>query len=358
LSIVPKNEKKTGSAHLVIEFEDTWPKHEGTIIFDGSHRGERITLVCGPSGTIRIRVSGKDGTLIQHQSQPIRIVGNGMLSIYLGWENNAVELYLNNELVPSRITLARPFEVRLKPREISSDLSYEKPEAVDACKSWTEWRRNRYQIPHVPQTVRKREKSGEEQLYEFSNAIKALSNHLAEFSKGKLFLIGDIATALRALVYWEESKSKYNPLLLRIAGRSEPSLPLPVFAFVRDVRTEPEALKKAVYSSRDSYISVRQEFPNQKLIDLQEALLSPKIQSIEDLSSGEANATRELPWLHFIREYASTSAPAHYHEYVDADLDTMQSFYMGGQPRTYQLLFKLGTAVRDLGLFILDQARA
>ncbi len=347
---------KEGHVFFALGFEGDWPPHERNVMATSPQGQSRVTLFALPNGAMEFVVEESNSIVIRHRTQPIRFEGSGMFVFDAGWKDARADIRLNGQLVPSIIEMARPLVVQLQKSEIPEGISLDDPNAVSACQKWIEWRKDRYSKPKSFDIEYLRPKSFEEQASELQNAIAGLTHHVEEFINDKKFLIVDIATVLRALVYWEDGKaSKYNPLLLRIAGRLDPALPLPVYAFAEPVEETPDIVHEAESHIINSWISLRHEFPMQKLTDLQDVLDSAIL--IERIDSTSASAKggkmRKLRGRDLIREFASTSATGHYHEHVRREFDRINTTNAFDLPLSYRFMLRIGSVVADLGKFVI-----
>lgn len=346
-----------GHIFLVLGFDGNWPPPERRPFAVLPHGGAQISIFALPDGRLEFLLQESSLTLIRHFTKPIKLEGSGMFLFDAGWKDGTVDIRLNREMVPSRVETASPFVVTLKEHEGRGELSLTSGDAIPACQKWTDWRSERYGKAKTVDSPHLRAKSFDEQALELRNAISALSHHLEEFSKGKTFLIVDIATSLRALVYWEDGKgSKYNPLLLRIAGRLSPPLPLPVYAFTNPDAYIPDIVPQASSQSENAWPSLYREFPGQRLVDIQEALDSD-IQTEREgsfLIESSSERPRILRSRDLIREFASTSASGHYHEHVKRDFDRMQKTEVLEVPISNLFIIRIGSIVVELGEFVLQ----
>ena len=161
---------------------------------------------------------------------PVRFVGAGFLACCITAGESPTELLFFNQSVPRRTNGEnQDLVITLPPAPIFDEISIGHPDANEACLKWTEWRRHRYGTPSQPRAGIQRVKSLDEQLDELTGAIAGLGDLVELVRLGRLYMIDHVASSLRALICWD-SGQKLQPLLLRMAARSNPPAPLPVFA--------------------------------------------------------------------------------------------------------------------------------
>ena len=339
----------------MLGLEGDWPPVERKVMTTSQQGSSIVTLSALPDGCLEFFVGESGSCVIRHLTKPIHFEGSGMFLFDSEWKNGRADLRINGQTLPTLIEMARPFVIKLQKSDVPEINSLNHPNATSACEKWIIWRKNRYAKSKAIDSEYLRAKSFSEQTSELEEAITGLDYLLDEFSNEKEFLIVHIATTLRALIYWEDGKgSKYNPLLLRIAGRLDPPLPLPVFAFTEPGNEAPKVIHEAQYHTRNSLISLKQEFPMQKLADIQEILDSAvQIERSDSTSPISSKKPQILRGRDLIREFASTTATGHYHEHIKRDFDRIHSMEAFDVPFSYSFILRIGQVTSSLGKFVL-----
>ena len=346
---------KQGHIFLVLGLEGNWPPPERKVMVTSQQDLSLVTLFALADGCLEFVVEESGLSIIRHITKPIRFEGYGMFVFDAGWNNGYADLRINGQTLPALIEMTQPFVIKLQKSEVPIINSLTHPEATSACEKWIVWRKNRYAKAKVIDSEYLRAKSFSEQTSELEQAIFGLDYLLDEFSNNNEFLIVHIATTLRALIYWEDGKgSKYNPLLFRIAGRLDPPLPLPVFAFTELSIEPPQIIREAQYRTENSFISLQQEFPMQKLVDIQDVLDSAVQTERLDSKSLKLNKKPQiLRGRDLIREFASTAATGHYHEHIKRDFDRIHYMEAFDLPLSYRFILRIGQITSSLGKFVL-----
>lgn len=136
----------------------------------------------------------------------------------------------------------------------------------------------------------------DEQILQLTKSIDSLEDLINEVSRGKTMHIDHILTTLRSLLFYNKSKSSYDPLLLRIASYKQMELPIyvnPSFILENNESSSFSISCPASMGRSDS---------NYKIIDFQEYLESNIIKSNNE----------QLTPLLFISKAANTMSSAHH----------------------------------------------
>jgi len=278
-----------GSAFFDCSFPMPWPPLEELPFL--TFQLDTVTscqVTAYPDGHLRWILKQDEETIGSYDTQPIKVTGDGFAVVTLIWDGPSISIYINGQILKSlQEADTETFVVDTKDRRrIGQGVhSFKHPEAKVHCSKWMDWRERRYAEPRQQAKKHRRLKSAAEQGAELLSATVALSELVRLVSMGKLHLLPDIATRLRALVYWSDNpRSQYDPLLLRMAGRL--SLPLPVFAYpdsLTDLDSD-NGIPKPVYQFKGYGATVQQTNPNQELMDIQEWLACPaQIERFGDL---------------------------------------------------------------------------
>lgn len=348
-----------GHAFFMLGFEGDWPPSTRSMMVDTTRGSESIKIFVDPDGSLEFIVANARSVYIRQRTKPVQFRGSGMFLLDAGWKDGHTNIRINGHLVPTLIEPIRPFVIDLNQSEFPKGRSIDDPRAELVSEKWIRWRLERFGKAKLVNSDHVRNKSFGEQVEELRNAILGLRHHIDQFEEGKKFLIVDIAASLRALVYWEDgNSSKYNPLLLRIAARINPPVPLPIYSFRKSESFEPEVVRQADLRTKNSWVSIFQEFPMQTLMDLQEALNSSiQIERFRPSLSAKQGKEYRLRGRDLIREFASTAATGHYHEHVKRDFDRMHATKVFDMPLSYQFILRIGSVVTELGEFVIGLAR-
>jgi hypothetical protein len=190
-------------------------------------------------------------------------------------------------------------------------------------------------------------------LNELRNAISSLDALVRAVRDGQAEFVDDIASRLRALIYWSPSNSSYNPLLLRLAARRR--LPLPVFAFSDKHPRAPKVLEDAQLHISFNYPTPIRVYPKQRLMDLQ-SYLQTTVQLDRSgalVPIGSSFAVWQQTANDIIRDAASTIGSANYDDTVPVGLDRLRQMRTTRTDSLAPFLIKISLAVGELARYVL-----
>ncbi len=332
-----------------MRFPEAWPEPESDLqLASMTHDGAEFwSLVRIRTGKLSVTL-GDGQTVAQTWTFPrmIGIEGQAALIIFRLQPDGAVDLFVNgfklSSVPPGSDDTVEFAQVTwtLKGRAL------EEPNAVEACQAWIEWR-SKWSRPRRIRLGRRQKTEAEIQT-ELAAAVDALELHLAGVRAGNLSLVGDIASRLRALVYWDEqqpSNPTYSPLLLRTAGRA--GLGLPVWALPPE-RWDTGVLAEATYAVMDTRPYLEQRLPNQQVMDLQQTLTH-----IVQLDRMDQTLTMTI--LEMI-ELAANTQFVHHDEGIPLAIDRFSDQKFVDRDMLQDLLVTLGDVVAGLGRSLLGRA--
>jgi hypothetical protein len=351
-----------GRALVDCSFPKPWPPLEEIPFL--AFQPDTVTscqVTAYPDGHLRCILKQGEETVGSYDTLPIEVIGDGPAIVIMMWDGPSISMYINGQILKSlQEAEAETFAVDTRDRERIGRgvFSFNNPEAKKRCKDWMDWRKQRYANPKQQAKKDRRLKSTAEQSKELQNAIVALSDLVGLVSTGKLHLLADIATRLRALVYWDDKpRSQYNPLLLRMAGRL--ALPLPVFAYPDSVTDLDigDGGPQPVYHFKGYGATVQQTNPKQELMDIQEWLESPaQIERFGDLLLGTTDgAKRTMTVKEVVLESSTIFGTAHYDDDVLESLDRLRRIKATEVEMLAMFLISVASTVVGLGRFVLGE---
>lgn len=315
---------KNGTIILMVNFSEKWPPPQETIIFQNPLEKSDAILCVDTQGRLIFTVSN-----VTFVSQPIEFIKAHRAIISIAWDiykYPAISLSVNSiDLYDSSTTTS--LRVESNGKSIEGPISFSRPDALNACSEWIEWRKQRYSNPKLIPKIYRELKSIDSQVEELSESIQSLKYFWAAFSNKHNLFIANSLPHLRALLFWPDGKSKnYNPLLFRISGYI--GIALPVFAFkyrIKDAIND-DILKKAIFHMVFNPPVLVKEYPNQKLMDFQGWL---NMEIISDRAAGEHKVYR---WKDLIFDAANTISASHYDDDIPKFIKRLRDAKsMGGQ---------------------------
>jgi hypothetical protein len=276
--------------------------------------------------------------------------GPGRVLVTTVYQGPNCQLYINgNELAAYAPGMtARLIEVS---DAGSGVISVDHPDAAAACQDWIGKRQAKFARPERHRGDR-RIKTLQEQAHDLQDALLSLIYVTNGVREGKLYLRGHLASALRALVYWQNDDrpdANYNPLLFRLASRAD--LPLPVFAIGESDGDMPDIIRAADLHLTGNFPEIVHTAPAQHLVDLQDWLLMP---ALIDRSSGTC---RTIDYRSLIAEFANTLGSSHYGEEASELLDIAETMGTGYMSALVTRLVQSACAVSFLGEWVLQELR-
>lgn len=307
---------KEGTIGIVTEFPSPWPPAKKTTIAHESAMETELLLIGDSEGRLRFEVNNTAFT-----SQPIEFTKAHRALLLITWNNKkdpAISIRINSIDLSDSSTKS-PLQVESKDKLTENTLSFQYPEAPEACLEWTDWRKHRYSTQKVHPKENRDLKSIDSQFEELLASIQSLEHFVESFSDKPSLFVPNTLPHLRALLFWPDGKAKnYNPLLFRMSGHI--GIPLPVFAFkdrIKDVLDD-ELYSDAVVHRVFNPPSLIREYPNQKMIDFQEWL---NMSVISDKSSTERKVYR---WKDIIFDAANTISASHYDDDIPKFIKNLQ----------------------------------
>lgn len=341
----------SGALVIRCQLHGLWPPCKGSQILSHSDGESRIVIAAEEAGRLWASVTTTSG-VYETVTVPVDLRGDGVVAWRVSWDDEGnVIILINGKTVPSAADEgAENFTITVESDDFQES-AIGHPDADDTCQYWTTWRSKRFGMVVDPPSAYLRTKTLPEQIEELRDSVAELNAQLNQDAPPTRFSI--IAGILRALLYW--NGKNYEPLLLRLAARSNPSLALPVFAWPDLSPSEDSVLKRARMYGRFKTSMIRR-IAGQRLMDIQGALLIP-IQ-VEQFEPNEAaklgRPSAKLDAKDLIRGVASDSGVSHYDEFARIELDWYRQLSVGGSPALGQILYEFAVVTRELALMVLD----
>jgi hypothetical protein len=326
----------------------TFPPSQRTTMARVPKGSSSIEIACSTHGNIEVTVREKTDIVVAFESAPISLTGTGHLVVTFSWSQHLRELRLSQTDIPSAEQhRGPPIPIVLSMREVPQEYSIGHPQAVSACAPWIEWRADRFSAPARPSAVQ-RVKSYEEQLDDLRSATLALGDLLDLCARGRRHHVDHLAASLRALVYSDSGKKKFHPLLLRMAARQQPPLPLPVFAFPEGPDHAPPG--SPVLAISLGTVTLERITAGQRLMDLQEWL-----DTLVRVEAGD-EPLPPLPAREVILRTASESGAAHYSELTFLPADDLNQTSGFGRSTLDDFIIHTSKVVFELAVYVLRNA--
>lgn len=352
-----------GTALVSCTFPRPWPPLEDIpFLILQTDAMTQCRIIAYPDGHLRFMMMRGDAQLGIYETQPILVVGDGYAVVAVTWDGPVLTVYINGQALHALEATTEVFVVNTSDRERveqGTQLSLNTPAARIRCHNWMEWRKHRYGNTKGAAKKGRRLKTTAEQSVELQNAMGALSEITYFISVGKLHFLPNIAAQLRSLVYWKETGSTYNPLLLRLAGRL--ALPLPVFAYPVSVTglNIGNDISLPTYAFMGYGATIQRTNPQQELMDIQAWLESPaQIERFEDLPlSATSEMKSSMTVNQIILESSTNFGIAHYDDDIPESLDRLRNIKATEIELLTMFLLSSASVVISLGNYVLAELR-
>ena len=330
-----------------------WPPSVGLLLLSAEHEGQEVSISVLPDGRFTVRVSSL--SLI---SQPVDIHGARpeFALIEIVRVENALELLLSGDLLLED----KPGGPRhtLKPGlpPIPHENSFDDPNAVVACQSWIQKRRQKFSSPASVRGERHL-KTLQDQADDLRNSALNLRDLQEQVLANKPRLLGHLAAELRSSIYWPRGTNNqgdsqppinYNPLLLRMASVAD--LPLPVYGSL----SPPPFPNIGSLSVRFEPLNAPRTYrllKSDKVHDLQESIVKTIIQL------GPHPAGRSISALNAIKEFAHTMGVSHYDEHASNFLEVIESIKTSDGDELTNFMCHTAEAVASLSEWVLSELK-
>lgn len=277
-----------------------------------------------------------------------------MALVQLLWGKETRSLSINGrEIALASSESVPPHVVTLSNTTVPSVLSFSDPDVGVACKAWIDWRTRRYSGEKAVKKKR-RLKTLEQQFGELVSVVASLRDLSLLVGQGKHYLAGHLATELRALIYWKESKSNYSPLLIRIAGRL--GLPLPIY-FFGDREFPPAGMPEPAMAYTTNAASLIKTLPKQMVGDFQEWLSSLIFVVHVGAEKADFDAIERISAKELILHIAAVHGAAHYDDDMPLSSEVVFGLYGPGRQQIIDFLLQCSNLVVNLGKFVLHEAQ-
>jgi hypothetical protein len=345
--------RESGHFSFPLEFED-WSVSKETLLGEIRRHELHCRLTQFEDGRIAFTLSDPKGEVFTIRTQKIQVDKPGAVLLMANWTANEKCIYANGKkLLPADQT-EETVVIKASPRSriVDGPISFQQPEAKEACRKWIEWRAAYLGNPPAQAEPGRRLKSFLEQVGELERSQLLLRELISRAESGANHVVGAIATELRALVYWPKNQNRnYDPLLLRLAARR--NAPLPVWAFVvrgySDKALEDLAnVSKSMESLALIHLpDIKKSETGQKLIDLQAWLDDPFQLNAEGAGTKEYGkicvTNKEL-----IKQISSIIGTSHYDEDIPVELDAFRNFFGESGGEMNRMVVHVSKTVHDL----------
>lgn len=310
-------------------------------------RGIVVRLDYHPDGHLTFSVrSAEQNYSASFDTQPITFEGERTTKFVLTWNGSHLNVYIAGRLLEPYEPGQRPLIIDTGGIEEPEVLSVDHPDARATCQPWMDRRTAQFGTPKATAREGHILKEDRDQFEELRTVVLRLQRLVEQVKAGELFLVGALASDLRALVYWPDiPRRTYNPLLLRLAARLD--LPLPIYGERFQPITVP---MQPDVQHNDSPIRLMPITAEEELMDLQEWLAD--IVQVENLP-GE---TRTLSKRDLILSCATTLGAAHYDEDFPAALQQLRQLYKGEIDGVNEFIRNAAEAVAAMGTYVLQEA--
>lgn len=337
-----------GTIFSLVGLPSPYPPVDEQELFSADVEDSRASIISLPDGRLRLEVASHGGVRVCTFTTSVVEIDGGAVTISASWRGSDGSVYVNGEKIPPASSGSG--SVHIETGDYSPGLpSVAHHWAGSACEKWTDWRVDKYREGQGISNARVRTKTTSEQLEDLEDAVLGLGDLLETYRERKTHIVDYLAAGLRSLVCWEVGG--YSPLLLRMAARSKPPLPLPVYmdpgieifepAFRRGDVTTPNV---QLASPSPSF---RRQHADQRLVDIQEWLDKPiqlwDVDETNNVDKSERYKAREI-----IVELASTSGTAHYTELLKLYVDNLE--HVSAFSGTFLDRLIVGTASTTLSL--------
>jgi len=346
-----------GTAFAVIKFPFPWPVPIRQLLWSTKHESRSIQIHASPTGGLLLDVLDDGRPSVSFESQPIIVRGAGFALLSITWKETSTSLRLNGEeVLPSIMAGGRSHEVSTTDHIPALEPAFLHADARALCEPWVAWRKTRYGVAKTVAKPNRRLKSEAEQFEELRMSNRCLTDLAGAVANGNAHLTGHLATELRALLYWRDSKaSSYSPLLIRLAGRL--NLPLPIYQ-IPEGSPVPDIVLEASFRVRSGEPSLIKDIPSKELVDIQEWLrrVVIDVDFSEQLADGVAAHRLSLTGKEVILDMATTRGSAHYDEDVPKALEALYSMHGPERDQLTRFLLETANITRALNEYIIGSA--
>jgi len=320
-----------------------WPVRKQQLWCEQCQEGITYRVFAHPEGFLEFIVLQEEGC-VTFRSQLLKIKGSGSLKCIFVVDGEDKKLYINGNLIKSlEESREESYPLIFQEEALEQVAAFLNPKSREACKKWIAWRRK--ELAKLISRNRGRLKTEEEQIAELNYSVHSLIFLIQAFQRGNLFLLGHLATEIRALVFW--GRATYNPLLLRIAAMFD--LPLPIY-FIPPVSTNSHALlQEAKYFFQKSEPCLNNHTSRHIVADLQEYLMS------EALSFNTGTRRRVISVNELIKGIATVLGASHYDPDIPPDLDFLRGLRNEVQGEMNAMVLSVAGVIADLGIYVLEK---
>lgn len=350
----------------VVPFPLPWPMSHRQRIFSHSSGSWVAHIYSDQDGCLELVVFENETQVISYKSQPVRILGPGPVYLSAEWSGPNVELILHGvTLLSQDICDGQVCEVLPIQHIPETQSSFDKPDAKTACAFWMDFRKQHYGAEKTKPEKNRQLKTSAEQFIELYRAQQSLIDLNSLILDGHNHLLGHLVTELRALLFWPKLNkdgrisNKYNPLLLRLAGRLD--LPLPMYK-IPELEEMPDFHEVSHLFEQFPSLFIPKEpslfksHPNHKLVDCQDWLSSCilKRNSINQ-ETGEV-IRQEFTVKCLIHEAANTLGTAHYDEDVPQMVQLLRELKVLETSQFVAVMLQISEITVNLAGYILHNA--
>jgi len=280
-------------SRMVDHFNQIWPFNDIQILIEDKINGTEISLIGYPDFTFEILFGS-----IRFISQPVVFCVMRYTIFYIVWDfekANPIKFYIDDQEVSSIEDSKEKLVITHPPTTYIND---SKTNIYNCDDYWKGWRQDLFNNRKLKKD--RVLKSIDEQFEELNLSIFSLKAHLINFSTNQKLLLFNILPILRSLLYWNEKSQSYNPLLFRLAGYLNYSLPL--YTLSKEARQHILHINKSemqfLYS--DS-VSLDKLSPTHKQTDFQEWIFSKVIYEKSEFSYKDiiGYAANTMSFAHF-----------------------------------------------------------
>jgi hypothetical protein len=307
-----------GTVPFVLVLPHPWPPAESVILHRQPFEAVTFELNARFDGKISLTVTDTNYSNVRKFiSQPIEVLGSRPrpTTLILFWDSSRCWLRMSGQDLLADADRVPSFRL---PALLALPIgkSFDEPNAHSVCQPWITRRATKFAAPRIPKPNR-HAKTINEEVADLQNSVARIDDLRNLVVGGKKHMLGTLAGELRASVYWKREagpERSYNPLLLRMASKSD--LALPVFSVPSG--PEPPIISEAIFSFVPNIPRLERLFPTDELSDLQE-WLSGTVMRVGP-SPGKLLTAKEV-----ILELSVTMGAAHYDEDASDFLELMKS---------------------------------
>lgn len=336
---------KEGSLFTFIEFPQIWPPQEVITMIQQEIDGYLFKLSVNEEGQLRLKIGEEE---FLSQKVIFKKSHRGLLSIIWNSKNYPkISLSINSLQVQNSGSI-QPFVVDSKEHILEKKFSFETPEADLKCAKWREWRKERYGNFKKEAKKERVLKTKEHQFQELRDSINILNSALSHVKSNENIFLITVLPLLRSLLFWPDKPSKnYNPLLFRLAGYL--NLSLPVFAFKDRISQakENDLFKDAVGHFVNNHPSLQQKNPNEQIIDFQEWI------EMEMILTRNKEEVKIYRWKDIIFESANTISASHFDDDIPIIIDNLKKAIAFDQNVFLNYILTITIITIDLGHYII-----